>query len=168
MLYSYTETHNILTHWPLKNQAVIFKKMSFFQCLSRCDCPIVNATRSHWWLVNIGSDNGLVPSGTKPLLEPMVTQIYMASLGNRKLTLESPQDINTWNITRFCGISAALLDVIWFILNQWEPEKLESKHVKIFSKLLAQTQTQTHTHTHCLSLTNALLTHRKKKNVSFL
>ena len=31
------------------------------------------AITPHWWLVNIGSGNGLVPSGTKPLLEPMLT-----------------------------------------------------------------------------------------------
>ena len=30
------------------------------------------------WQVNIGSGNGLVPSGTKPLPEPMLTQIYVA------------------------------------------------------------------------------------------
>ena len=29
-------------------------------------------------LVNIGSGNGLVPSGNKPLPEPMLTQIYVA------------------------------------------------------------------------------------------
>ena len=40
--------------------------------------PQVNATRPYWWLVNIGSGNGLVPSGNKPLSEPMLTQIYVA------------------------------------------------------------------------------------------
>ena len=29
-------------------------------------------------LVNIGSGNGLVPSGTKPLLKPLLIQIYVA------------------------------------------------------------------------------------------
>ena len=29
----------------------------------------------NWWSVNIGSGNGLVPSGNKPLPEPMLTQI---------------------------------------------------------------------------------------------
>ena len=36
---------------------------------------------SHWtelMLVNIGSGNGLVLSGNKPLPEPMLTQIYVA------------------------------------------------------------------------------------------
>ena len=32
----------------------------------------------HWWSVNIGSGNGLVPSGNKPLPEPMLTQISVA------------------------------------------------------------------------------------------
>ena len=33
----------------------------------------------HWWSVNIGSGNGLVPSGNKPLPEPMLTQIFVAT-----------------------------------------------------------------------------------------
>ena len=32
-------------------------------------------------VVNIGSGNGLVPCGTKPLSEPMLIQIYV-SIGN--------------------------------------------------------------------------------------
>ena len=32
---------------------------------------------SDWRYVNIGSGNGLVPSGNKPLPEPMLTQIYV-------------------------------------------------------------------------------------------
>ena len=41
------------------------------------NCPQVNATRPHWQLLNIGSGNGLVPSGNKPLPEPMLIQIYV-------------------------------------------------------------------------------------------
>ena len=37
----------------------------------------MNATRPHWYLVNIGLGNGLVPSGNNPLPEPMLTQIYI-------------------------------------------------------------------------------------------
>ena len=37
------------------------------------NCYQVNATKPHWSLVNIGSGNGLVPSGNKPLPEPMLT-----------------------------------------------------------------------------------------------
>ena len=37
------------------------------------NCYQVNATTSHGSLVNIGSGNGLVPSGNKPLPEPMLT-----------------------------------------------------------------------------------------------
>ena len=42
------------------------------------NCPQMNVTRPYWWWVNIGSGNGLVPSGNKPLPEPMLTQIYVA------------------------------------------------------------------------------------------
>ena len=40
-----------------------------------------------WWSVNIDSGNGLVPSGNKPLPEPMLTQIccHMVSLGHNEL-----------------------------------------------------------------------------------
>ena len=37
----------------------------------------MNATRPYQWQVNIGSGNGLVPSGNKPLPEPMFSQIYV-------------------------------------------------------------------------------------------
>ena len=40
-------------------------------------CPQVIVTGPHWWYINIGSGNGLVPSGTKPLPEPMLTQFYV-------------------------------------------------------------------------------------------
>ena len=39
------------------------------------NCNQLNATTPHWSLINIGSGNGLVPSGNKPLPEPMLTQI---------------------------------------------------------------------------------------------
>ena len=37
------------------------------------NCPQVNAIRLHWWLVNIGSGNGLVSSGNNPLPEQMLS-----------------------------------------------------------------------------------------------
>ena len=43
------------------------------------NCHQMNATGPSWWWVNIGSTNGLVPSGNKPLPEPMLTQIYAAN-----------------------------------------------------------------------------------------
>ena len=50
----------------------------------------VNATEPHHWDVNIVSGNGLVPSGNKPLPEPMFTQIcvchHLVSLGHNELT----------------------------------------------------------------------------------
>ena len=42
------------------------------------NCPDMKVTGLHWWSVNIGSGNGLVPSGTKPLPEPVLTQISIA------------------------------------------------------------------------------------------
>ena len=42
------------------------------------NCAQINITGPHWWKVNIGSGDGLVPSGIKPLLELMLTQINVA------------------------------------------------------------------------------------------
>ena len=41
--------------------------------------PQMNDRKSHWWLVNIGSGIALVPSGNKPLPEPMLTHTYVAT-----------------------------------------------------------------------------------------
>ena len=35
----------------------------------------------NWWEFNIGSGNGLVPSGIKPLPEPVLTKIHDAIMG---------------------------------------------------------------------------------------
>ena len=39
---------------------------------------LMNVTGLHWWSVNIGSGNGLVPWGNKPLPEPLLMQIFVA------------------------------------------------------------------------------------------
>ena len=38
--------------------------------------PLLHGTGPLWWLVNIGSGKGLVPSGYKPLPELMLTKFY--------------------------------------------------------------------------------------------
>ena len=43
-----------------------------------CESALRWMTGHYWWQVNIGSVNGLVPSGTKPLPEPMLANIYIA------------------------------------------------------------------------------------------
>ena len=55
-----------------------FKYINFKQILVIDGCPNMNVIGLLWWSVNIGSGNGLVPSGTKPLPEPMLTQISVA------------------------------------------------------------------------------------------
>ena len=37
----------------------------------------MSATTPDWRVVNIGSNNGMVQSGNRPLPEPMLTQIYV-------------------------------------------------------------------------------------------
>ena len=55
------------------------------------NCHQMNVTGSYWWSVNIGSGNGLVPSGNKPLLswangDPDLCR-HMVSLGHNVLNL---------------------------------------------------------------------------------
>ena len=60
-------------------ERIIFKPISGLNILIALSiCPRVNITRHCWWLVCIGSGNGLVPTGNKPLPEPMLTQNYVA------------------------------------------------------------------------------------------
>ena len=49
----------------------------------------MNATGPYWWSVNIGSGNGLVPSGSVD----QDLQRHMASLGPNELKLDSEYDI---------------------------------------------------------------------------
>ena len=63
-------------------KSTIFKLIIQNSKLGTC-CEIAfifnNATGPHLWDVNIGSGNGLLPSGNKPLPEPMLTQIYVVT-----------------------------------------------------------------------------------------
>ena len=39
---------------------------------------LLNVTGPHWWHVNTGSGNGMVPSVNKPLPELLLAKIYLA------------------------------------------------------------------------------------------
>ena len=73
-----------LTHWTLGDlKAILGKQFSnyFSDWWLRYllwNCSQMNITEPHWWWINIGSDNGLVPSGNKPIHEPMLTQVFIA------------------------------------------------------------------------------------------
>ena len=43
------------------------------------NCPQIILTGPYWWKVNIGSGNGLVLPGNKPLHEPMLPQFCVAT-----------------------------------------------------------------------------------------
>ena len=95
--------------WPSRDWAVIILKMPWLSCdlavtelWPRRDWAVTSPSRDHWapkpwppwspwahgdhlfshgwWSINIGSGNGLVPSGNKPLPEPvtMLIQIFVA------------------------------------------------------------------------------------------
>ena len=75
--------------WMLRSEPVLEMWLQFLICYSQThikdgyldhfwlNWPRDNATRLHWWLVNIGRVYGLVSSGNKPLSEPMMTQIFV-------------------------------------------------------------------------------------------
>ena len=68
-----------LTHWPLRDVEVILQTYYskwFWKLIS--SALTVSATEPHWW-VKIGSSNGLVPSGNKPLPEAVLTKICVAT-----------------------------------------------------------------------------------------
>ena len=72
-----------LIHWALGD--LTFQICSFHSDFSDWwlryllwNCTNMHVTGLHWWSVKIGSGNGLVPSGNKPLPERMLTQIYVA------------------------------------------------------------------------------------------
>ena len=74
------------TQWSLGNLNEILNMYNFQMDFSDWwlrhllwNCPNMNVTGLHWWSVNIGSGNGLVPSGNKPVPEPMLTQIYVVT-----------------------------------------------------------------------------------------
>ena len=77
---------NVLTHWPGPRGMHCNIELAISKLISRMDigylehnqvnCHQVNATKPHWWLVNIGSGNGLVASCSKPLPKPMLSKFY--------------------------------------------------------------------------------------------
>ena len=80
---SWAET--FLTHispWEIWMKFWIYNFQTDFSdwCLRHLlwNWPNMNVTGLHWLSVNIGLGNGLVPSGNKPLPEPMLTQISVA------------------------------------------------------------------------------------------
>ena len=75
--YATTEVEGLWL-WQDDSKNCALWKHGFILCLLSwwaCSCEIVNALEHLWWEVNFGSGNGLVPCGTKPLTEPMLTQI---------------------------------------------------------------------------------------------
>ena len=70
-----------LTHWPweiwMKFFICNFQKVVIDDWDISCEIALIWMSLD-WWYVNIGSGNGLVPSGSKPLPELMMTQISIA------------------------------------------------------------------------------------------
>ena len=86
----YPLQNNLLTHCGLGDFNEILAEYFSSQLewlMAEILAVKLNVTRPYWWSVNIGSGNGLVPSGNKPLPEPMLTQIcgHRVSLGHNEL-----------------------------------------------------------------------------------
>ena len=71
------------THWTMEDVSLIKKCniqnrwVDWYLVHFLWYCPHGNATEPHWLYVNIGSGNGLVPSGDKPLSESILTRISL-------------------------------------------------------------------------------------------
>ena len=64
----------------------------------------VIVTGPYWWKVKTDSGNALVPSGNKPLPEPMLTQIYVA-IWHHQATMSpncqsGKKNLLQWNINQ--------------------------------------------------------------------
>ena len=77
----------VLTTFYVSNFQVNFSDW-WLRCMVR-NCPQVIGTWPCWRYVNIGSGNGLVPSGNKPLPEPMLTQTFVQGSTFRELLWSS-------------------------------------------------------------------------------
>ena len=72
---TYHIVRSLIDPWEMRLKLVIFKLTSRIDILS-IYFEIALRWRPHWSLVNIGSGNGLIPSGNKLLPEPMLTKFY--------------------------------------------------------------------------------------------
>ena len=71
--FSYNPIMAVILNWVWSSNIVTEKFYEqFFWNYSH-----VNVTEHLWLEVNMGSGNGLVPSGNKPLPEPMLTDLYV-------------------------------------------------------------------------------------------
>ena len=92
--------------WDLHNRSISNVKTQNAELWlwhSLWNCTQVNATELHWWEVNIGSGNGLVLSGNKLLLKPMLIQVYVSiwckwvdAYGHNELTSVVAKISNEW------------------------------------------------------------------------
>ena len=94
----------IIFLWTKKGVTLpMITSRTFFFIKTSRNCSQLNSAEHLSWWVKISSGNGLVPSGNKPLPEPMLTHIYVAIWCHNEL-------IFTFNST---PPSAAYVSTIW-------------------------------------------------------
>ena len=87
------------------------------------NCLQGKATRPHWWWVGIGSGNGLVPLGNKPLPEPISTHIYDAYCAIRPRWVNiHPSESIKHNGLRHCNTQMYI--ILMHDLTQWGQHKI--------------------------------------------
>ena len=98
----------MLTHSPPGDALVILQIFKFIsrRAVVSNSCEIALGWIPHWWLVKIGSGNGLVPAGNKPLPVPTLTKFfvtlgYYEAIHSFKIAKPSIAVVLTMTITNF-------------------------------------------------------------------
>ena len=80
------------------------------------------AKRHYLWIVNIGSGSGFVPTGTRPLPEPMLTQSYVI-VWRHWATMSVPGILRTGPLPTATGNMNVCRDATVFCIKKWMNSK---------------------------------------------
>ena len=83
---------NVISHLILLLSSNVISHLIFEDWYLEQNIPQVSVTELHWWQINITSDDGLVPSGNKPLY---MKQYWFNSIMSLELSLQGPKCFNS-------------------------------------------------------------------------
>ena len=108
-----------------KDKLLLSKLTSVIEYVLTTSCEIsLNGIPPKWWLVSIGSGNGLVSSGNKSLPEPMWTRSMLP------YSVTRPKRVNSWRpIQNGQYFTDDIFKCIFFNENIWISNKIALKLV---------------------------------------